>query len=718
MASNTRAVRKTSTRSKVVTSKSKRKGWIANHMGWLVALLFVVVFGGLGSYFVWFSHADKPTEVAAFAPDQLLVSFRPGVTDAQQGQTMGRYGLKIKTDLPQIGTKVLSVNPKALEAVQQALSHNPAVEFVEKDYASTAAAVPNDPCFPAPNSDYASCYAGEYNSKQINAAQAWDISTGSSNVVIAVGDCGVAQHPDLVPHMVGGWNVLTNTTDTSDACGHGTEVAGAAAATGNNGIGIAGACPSCSLMPVKFATTGTANDSDIANANIWAADHGAKVINVSWGGTSYSSALCNSVSYARNKGVVFVAAAGNFGSSAVAYPAGCPGAIGVAAVDQSDNLDSYSEYGSWVKIAAPTGQTTTLPTGAYGPVGGTSLAAPLVAGAAGAAFAAHPGITSAQVEQALTSTAYPCCSSKIGGGRLDYLKVLQSVTGTLPPADTTPPTIGITYPTSGTTVAGGAAVTVNAVDNVGVKWVQFYLDGTYYANDSAAPYGWYLNTVNFSNGNHTLMAKVTDTSGNVASSSVTFTINNATVADTTPPTTSISSPVNGATVNGTTGVAASASDNVGVSSTELYIDGLLRASATTANVSFNWDTTQETNGTHTIMSKAYDAAGNVGSSSTVTVTVNNQAAQTDTTPPVVTISVPASGSAIAGVVPVSGSATDNVGVIKMELLFDGKLQTTSTNSSISGNWNTKRLKSGTHTITINAYDTAGNKGTTTEQVIK
>jgi len=300
---------------------------------------------------------------------------------------------------------------------------------------------------------------------------------------------------------------------------------------------------------------------------------------------------------------------------------------------------------------------------------------------------------------------------------VNAFKALQAITGTTVLADTTPPAVNIASPTNGSVVAGGVSVNVSATDNVGVTKVELYKNGSLYSASTAAPYGFYWDTSTVVNGSYTLTAKAYDAAGNVTTSSAT-TITVANNNDVTAPTASISSPASGATVTGVTTVAANASDNVGVVSTELYIDGLLRASSTTNSVTLAWDTTQETSGAHSLVVKAYDAVGNIGTSAVTTVTVNNQPPTSDTISPVIGITKPAQGSSMTGVVAVSSSATDNVGVVKMELLFDGKLQTTSTTGTVAANWNTKKLKSGTHTITVNAYDAAGNKGMFTEQVVK
>ncbi len=182
--------------------------------------------------------------------------------------------------------------------------------------------------------------------------------------------------------------------------------------------------------------------------------------------------------------------------------------------------------------------------------------------------------------------------------------------------------------------------------------------------------------------------------------------------DTTPPTVYITSPLSGATVLGIVSVLGTASDNVGVSKVELYVDGALYASGTASAFSFSWSTTAAANGSHTLTVKAYDAVGNVGSAA-LSVTVNNA----DTTPPTARIGSPLSGATVSGTaVAVSGTASDNVGVTKVELYADGALYASTTASAFSFSWNSTTKANGSHTLTVKAYDAANNTGSASVSV--
>src|SRR5438105_6468031 len=275
--------------------------------------------------------------------------------------------------------------------------------------------------------------------------------------------------------------------------------------------------------------------------------------------------------------------------------------------------------------------------------------------------------------------------------------------------DTTPPTTSITAPANGATVSGTTTVTASASENVSATRVECDLDNMLQSTSTASPYQWSWNTTTSANGSHNLSSKAYDAAGNTGTSTtVTVTVSN--IADTTPPTTSITAPANGATVSGTTTVTASASDNVGVTRVEFYLDNVLQSTSTASPYQWSWNTTTSTNGSHNLNSKAYDAAGNIGTSTTVTVTVSNVI---DTTPPITSITAPANGATVSGTTTMTASASDDVGVTKVEFYLDNVLQSTSTASPYQWSWNTTTGATGSHNLNSKAYDAAGNIGTST-----
>jgi hypothetical protein len=206
-------------------------------------------------------------------------------------------------------------------------------------------------------------------------------------------------------------------------------------------------------------------------------------------------------------------------------------------------------------------------------------------------------------------------------------------------------------------------------------------------------------------GKHTYYVYVTLSTGDEMWSAPIW-INQTTGPDTTAPTTAITAPTSGSFVKGAVAVSATATDNVGVTKVEFYLDGLLQSTATTAPYSWSWNTAASADGSHTLTTKAYDAAANVGISTAVSVTVDNAAPSTSITAPV-------AGSTVSGTVTVTASASDNMAVTKVEFYLDGSLRSTATTSPYSLSWNSATAANGTHTLTSKAYDAAGNATTST-----
>ena len=280
----------------------------------------------------------------------------------------------------------------------------------------------------------------------------------------------------------------------------------------------------------------------------------------------------------------------------------------------------------------------------------------------------------------------------------------STVTVTVNNPDTIAPTVSITAPANSATVSGTVSVAATASDNVGVSKVEFYVNNVLQKTDTTSPYTLSWNTTALANGSYTLSAKAYDAANNIGqSSTVTVTVNNP---DTIAPTVSITAPANSATVSGTVSVAATASDNVGVSKVEFYVNNVLQKTDTTSPYTLSWNTTALANGSYTLSAKAYDAANNIGQSSTVTVTVNNP----DTIAPTVSITAPANSATVSGTVSVTATASDNVGVSKVEFYVNGTLQATNTGTPYTYSWNSASLTNGTYILSAKAYDAAGNVG--------
>ena len=446
---------------------------------------------------------------------QLLVQPKSGVAAEVLGKIFGEQEALEEDELPEISVKILRVPADKLEKVEQALSHNPHFKFVEKNYLAGGAAVPND-----------SKYGTEWHLTKILAPSGWDLTRGTSHVTIAICDTGVdSLHPDLVGKFINGYNVYSNNPLFNDVTGHGTAVAGTAAAMTNNITGVAGLGWANTLMPIRMSdSSGYALYSNMAKAIDYAADHGAKVINLSFGGSSASSTLQSAVDYAWNKGCVIVASAMNNNTSAPYYPAACNHVMAVAATSSSDTKASFSNYGSWIDVSAPgTSILTTTRGGGYGAWSGTSFSSPLVAGLAALIFSLNPNLTNSQVvgliQKNATDLGAAGFDQYFGWGRINVYKSLLAAKGSSTTVDVTRPSTSITSPIYGATVRGSVTVTASATDNVGVTKVELYIDGKYFATDTTASYSFLWNTTKYSNANHTLMTKAYDAAGNVGSSS-------------------------------------------------------------------------------------------------------------------------------------------------------------------------------------------------------
>ncbi len=643
---------------------------------------------------------SAPAAPAGRVPERILVQPKDAAPEAALQAVFAGHGARQAGAIHQINVRILHVPEARLGRVLESLKHNPLIEFAEPDYLFAQAAVPSD-----------TYYSLEWHLPKIAAPAAWDTTVGSSNVVIAVLDSGVdGTHPDLAAQLVAGWNFYDNNADTSDVNGHGTGVAGTAAALSNNGQGVASVAWVCKLMPIRVSdASGYASASAIASGLTWAADHGARVANLSFDNVSTVSSLSTAAQYFQSKGGVVVSAAGNDGLFDAT--ADNPLFLKVSATDSTDTLASWSNTGNNVDVAAP-GVTiaTTMSGGGYGYGTGTSFSSPIVAGVAALVLSVNPNLTPGQVTAIIETTADDLgpvgWDPQYGYGRVNASRAVQAALSA-GATDTTPPTAAILSPVSGIVVSNLVTINVSGTDNVGITRVECYLNGACVGTNSVAPATFTWDTTGYTNGSYSLQARAYDAAGNMGVSAMdTVTVQNA-APDTTPPTVQITAPTTGSSVVGAVSVNINGSDNVGVTRIEWYLDGALVGSSATAPASFSWNTTNSANGSHTLQAKAYDAAGNSSASATVTVTVQNAVA--DTTPPTAQVTSPTSGTTVASkTTKVYVTASDNVGVTRVDLLVDGKNYATSSSATPMFSWTTSKLSRGSHTLQAIAYDAAGN----------
>jgi thermitase len=549
-------------------------------------------------------------EEETFVPGRVLVKFRSNVGLDHARQIIAALGVRDAEELPAIGVFVLELPEQANEAAfANAMQGRPEVEFAELDrIVKPEEITPNDPW-----------YANwQWHLPKISAPAAWSVTTGDSSIIIAILDSGVnSSHEDLAAKIVPGWNTYSNNSDTNDLHGHGTNGAGAAAALGNNGRGVASVAWGCKIMPIRVTGADAgATYLSLANGLIWAADHGARVANMSFM-TSDNATVKSAAQYFQNHGGVVTSSAGNYGSF-VSSPDN-PYILTISATDRYDMRSGFSNYGNIIDLAAPESGYSTALGGDYTYASGTSFSAPLVAGVAALVLSVNPGLTGKQVQDILKLSADDLgpagFDTSYGWGRINAARAVQMARGN---SDTALPTVVITSPSTGATVSGTVTVEVSASDNVGVSFVSVDLDGASKVSMTSSPYMFQWDTTTAKDGLHSLTAIATDSAGNSTSSTIMVTVKNS-VIDIMPPNVLIISPSDGTRISTNVSVSVNATDNVGVVRNELYIDGVLTSASTTAPFTTKWNSRKAAYGAHWIYCKAYDAAGNTSVSQIATV---------------------------------------------------------------------------------------------------
>ncbi len=367
-----------------------------------------------------------PQTASAARTARILVHFDKHTGAARQEALIGRIGGHRLATVRGLRTAIVRVPAAERKQALSLFRRQDGIAYAETDGFVHAFAVNvNDPLLGS----------ADWPLANPRFPDAWSLTTGNSSVVVAVVDSGVqAGHPDLGA-LDPGYDFVNHDSDPADDYGHGTAVAGIIAAQGNNGIGIAGVCWNCRIMPVKVLNaSGVGTDSGVASGITWAVDHGADVINLSLGGPGSSQTLADAVAYAQAHGVVVVAAAGNDGTTVLSYPAAYEGVISVGAVDASNSRYSFSNHGSWVMVDAPGCTNSTWLGSSYivgpdlGNFCGTSAASPFVAGLAGLARSYNLSASASSVVNAIEQTAQPLPSGNSVHGLIDAECTLEAIT--------------------------------------------------------------------------------------------------------------------------------------------------------------------------------------------------------------------------------------------------------------------------------------------------
>ncbi|MCI0541155.1 MAG: S8 family serine peptidase, partial [Verrucomicrobiales bacterium] len=495
-------------------------------------------------------HRVHPTRILARYADHAVPVAKPSAIE--------RQGWIVRREFPRLPglvmleaaarrVQVQSVdprqNPKAGELLQRIdeLRVTGLFDYVEPDYIVHALAAPNDTAFTdgtlwaLRNLGQSGGVAGA----DIGASRAWDITTGSTNVIVAIIDSGIRYtHNDLDAQMwrnpgeiadngrdddgngleddVFGLNAITNSGDPMDDNDHGTHVAGTIGAAANDGHPHVGVAWNVRLMACKFLDAeGSGTTSDAIQCIDYAVAHGARILNNSWGGGPFSQALFDAIARARDQGVLFVAAAGNEANNndaSPSYPASyqLDNVIAAAAVDRANNLASFSNFGrNTVHLAAPGVSIFSTTSGAdneYKTLSGTSMAAPHVSGAAALLLAQVPGVGLTELRQRLleSTSPLPLLQNRVrSGGRVNAFNALtitpdgvpevdvRSASGTILTAGSlTPIFVKVTdlFPVTNATVNGTVPGLPNLLfSNDGVSPDSVKDDDTYSAVVSVAP---------------------------------------------------------------------------------------------------------------------------------------------------------------------------------------------------------------------------------------
>jgi subtilisin family serine protease len=355
-----------------------------------------------------------------YDPGRLTVTFERRTSHREIHEVFQRAGVTTERAIPQIRAYMVKVAPSHRTAALAVLRASPHVASAGREpYVDALAFTPSDSDWPL-----------QWGLRLAGFPEAWDTTSGSSRIVVAILDTGVDRsQPEFKGALVPGYDFANGDSDPNDDHGHGTSVAGIIGARANNGAGLAGICWRCSVMPVKVLDKdGTGLDSLIAAGIVWAVDHGARVINMSLGGPGNTVDLDNAIAYAVSKNVVVVAAAGNSGTTETNYPAANTSVISVAGTNASDRRYAWSNYGRWVRVAAPGCNVAPSREGRDQVFCGTSSATPVVAGLAALTLAANPKATPPEVADALQRAAVPL-AGVVQSGRINAPRTLAEIQG-------------------------------------------------------------------------------------------------------------------------------------------------------------------------------------------------------------------------------------------------------------------------------------------------
>ena len=483
-----------------MTNEMQREKFVGKSV--FLGIVLVLAFGAASAQST--SRLSAQSVAIAGSPSNIrrghvLVRFKatPGQDVLNQLDTA--FGAKVVGRIDKIGVTHLHAPPEAGLALLGHLRKRPDVEFAEFD--STVQAIlqpntsapatfqPNDPYY---STMYFSSHYGnvdQWGPPAVSAPAAWEVTLGDPSIVIGIVDTGVDDsHPDLASKIVGEYSYVGS---IHDGFGHGTHVAGIAAAATNNVVGVAGMCPNCGILSVKVLNDqGSGYISDVASGVIYAASHGARVISLSLGGSGRSSTLQSALAYAVANNALPVCAMGNNGSNSnTPEPGYWHDCLSVIATDQNGAKASFSNYGIKADVAAPgVAILSTMPTYPvtlttsygyrtnYDALSGTSMATPMVSGIAGLVLSENPSLTPTQVAGIIMASSGNGVSwtSNLAFGVVNAYKAVSSAIH----SDYVAPVPNLVSPIEGATVSGLVTFQAAPTDNTTVHHVDIVQNGT------------------------------------------------------------------------------------------------------------------------------------------------------------------------------------------------------------------------------------------------
>jgi len=560
--------------------------------------------------FAFETDSDPVLALQPFSARELLVQPFPGVEEDELEAVYTENSANPLAQIPELGLTVLEVAEGDLQRTAGALMASGLIEGIHKNYIFEPSRVPNDPNFML-----------QPHLPLIRGPEAWDVSTGSDQIIIAIVDTGVdADHPDLTAKLLAGWNVYDENGNSDDVQGHGTLVAGTAAALSDNSSGVSGVAWDCPILPVRAGDReGRSTSRHIAAGILWAVGHRARVINVSFAPLWSDRIVQSAAEHAFLRGAVVVISAGNGGTTVTAE--GYREALFVGAVDDQSQIAAFSDRGPFVDLVAPgVGIFTTDMGGGYRSADGTSFAAPIVTGVVALSWSTNPDLRPVTIVDALLAGVRKLSEGEAGAsfgrGEVDAFAAVRQAASTPFMADMTAPTLQISRPREGESLSGKYAASVTATDASGVSEVTLAVDGVSFASDAVSPYRFLIDAAQLSSGSHEFAFTAHDAAGNASPTrTVNVTVSGSVGGASTATATGITftSPAAGAMVTGSVTIRATVTDADGLSTIEWFVDGesvlVSRLSGTRSGVSYFWRTSGQESGSHAIAVVVTDTTG-------------------------------------------------------------------------------------------------------------